>query len=393
MNQLGQEKMEAAKETVLTSSRLMLKKQKEPGLWITAVEGPVRKEFHLTLQPLPGEKLKAMVRRLAALLREKNATVVRHEILGSKAAHTETMQILHRELHNFDWPVMWIGSDGNTSSTISGMHLFAVAGVRVDTIYQGEESIGRVFGDGQTRCCLLSGLRPANLSASKSAQCQEVFRNLERGLCEADMNIANVARTWFFLDAIHSWYGEFNGARNEFFQKKKLIGNLLPASTGVGSQNPAGSAVSVGAWAVQATKDCVSIIEVPSPLQCSSVEYGSAFSRAVLVETPLWRRLLISGTASIGPDGRSLHIGDLPGQIGLTMEVVREILASCDLDFSHVTRATAYFKNSQDAPAFDLWRKQQRLEPFPLIVTQSDICRPELLFEIELDAISLVKLN
>jgi hypothetical protein len=36
------------------------------------------------------------------------------------------------------------------------------------------------------------------------------------------------------------------------------------------------------------------------------------------------------------------------------MKVVREILASCGFDFSHVTRATAYFKNIQDAPAFDL---------------------------------------
>jgi hypothetical protein len=64
-------------------------------------------------------------------------------------------------------------------------------------------------------------------------------------------------------------------------------------------------------------------------------------------------------------------------------------LASRGFNFSDVTRATAYFKNLQDAPAFDFWRENQGLKPFPLIATQSTICRGELLFEIELDAIAL----
>ena len=343
----------------------------------------------MTLQLLQGEKPVEMARRLATVLREKNAIVVRHEIFGSNAAHKETMQILQREIPDFDWPVMWIGSGENAGGDISGMHVFAVAGVRVDTIYQEVEPVGRVFGDGQTRHCLLSDLKPVNLSASKSAQCQEVFRNLERTLREVDMNMADVARTWFFLDDIHSWYGEFNDARIEFFREKKLLNGLLPASTGIGGQNPFGAALVAGAWAVQAAKGSVSITDVPSPLQCSSMEYGSAFSRAVLMDTLPCRRLLISGTASIGPDGRSAHVGDLHGQIGLSMEVVQEILASRRFDFPDVSRATAYFKNIQDAPAFDEWRRERNLEFLPLVIAQSDLCRPELLFEIELDAIAL----
>jgi len=300
---------------------------------------------------------------------------------------------LRHELNGVDWPVTWIEGTALVSEGISGMHIFAVAGTQVDTICQEGEPVGRIFSDGHLRHYLFGNLVPSNPSASKPMQCCETFEKMERLLFEAGMGMANVARTWFFLDDILSWYGEFNSARNEFFKEKRLLNGLLPASTGVGGQNPAGVAITGGAWAVQAMNSSVAVHAVPSPLQCPSLEYGSAFSRAVVVDTPPCRRLLISGTASIGPDGRSLHVGDLQGQIELTMKVVRGILASCGFDFSYVTRATAYFKNIQDAPAFDLWRKEQRLEPFPLITTQSDICRPELLFEIELDAISFVKLN
>jgi len=323
----------------------------------------------------------------------RNAIVVRHEIFGSNAAHTETMQALRQEIRDFDWPVMWIGSGKDTDRAISGMHVFAVAGTCVDTIRQGGEPMGRVFSDGYERHCFLGNIKPSNLTTPKATQCHEIFEKMERLLLEAGMEMTNVVRTWFFLDDILSWYGEFNNTRIEFFKERKLLNGLLPASTGVGGRNPERVAILGGAWAVQPMNRSVTVQAVPSPLQCSSLEYGSAFSRAMLVKTPSCRRLLISGTASIGPDGRSLHAGDSYRQIELSMKVALEILASCGFDFSHVTRATAYFKNIQDAPAFDLWRKKQGLEPFPLIATQSTICRGELLFEIELDAISLEEAN
>jgi enamine deaminase RidA (YjgF/YER057c/UK114 family) len=144
-----------------------------------------------------------------------------------------------------------------------------------------------------------------------------------------------------------------------------------------------------GAWAVQKAGESVMIHAVSSPLQCASLEYGSAFSRALMIDTPAGRRLFVSGTASIAPNGCSAHVGDVCKQIALTMEVANAILVSSGFDFSDVTRATAYFKHIQDAPAFDAWRKEQKLEPFPLVVAGSTICRDDLLFEIELDAIAL----
>lgn len=387
MNVLEQTNPDTIGETV-SVPRSALKRRKGLDFWLTSLKGPTYEEFQITLQSFPGEKSAELVRRLACMLTENNATVVRHEIFGPTAMCQEILRSLQHTIPGFDWPVMWIGNNANASD-ISGMHVFAIAGVPVDTVYKDGVPIGRVFDDAQARHCLLSGLKPANPSASQPAQCKQVFRSLESALSETGMNLADVARTWFFLHDIHSWYGEFNHARIEFFQEKKFFDHSLPASTGIGTYNSANAAIIGGAWAVQPVNGSVLISEVTSPLQCASMEYGSAFSRAVLVDTLSCRRLLISGTASIGPDGHSAHIGDPRRQIVLTMEVVRAILVSRGFDFLDVTRATAYFKDIVDTRIFGDWRTEHNLEFLPLIEVQADICRPELLFEIELDAIQI----
>ena len=365
----------------------VLEKQNSMGHDLTVIDWQSHQEFHLTLRPLPGENPTGTVRRLAAILRDKDASIVRQEIFGSIAAHAETLRALRHEFGSVDWPVTWVESSGSGCGGISGMHIFAVTGTRVNTIRQKGKVIGRVFDDGYVRHCFLGNLMPSNPSVPKSAQSREMFERMEQALLEAGMDMTNVVRTWLFLDDILSWYGEFNGTRTGFFREKKLLNGLLPASTGIGGRNPMGAAIVGGAWAVQATYDLVAVWAVPSPLQCSSLEYGSTFNRAVLIDMPAGRRLLISGTASIEPNGRSAHVGDLRKQIVLTMEVAHAILASRGFNFFDVTRATAYFKNIQDAPAFDAWRREQKVEPFPLVVAESTICRDELLFEIELDAL------
>jgi enamine deaminase RidA (YjgF/YER057c/UK114 family) len=385
MNEMGRN----SGRTTSRSERPRKSRETRPGMDVTRISFAAHQELHLSLRPVPGEKPSEMVSRLAGVLKDHEATVIRHEIFGPVSACSKTLRALRDELNGVDWPVTWVEGSAPISGGISGMHIFAVTGTHVDTICQEGQPIGRIFCDGQVRHCLLGNLVPPNPSASKSEQCREIFEKMGRSLLEAGMGMANVARTWFSLDDILSWYEEFNNIRTGFFKERKLLKGLLPASTGVGGRNPTGAAIVGGVWAVQTAGSPIAFHAVPSPLQCSSIEYGSAFSRAVLVDTPIGRRLLISGTASIDPDGSSSHAGDLHGQIELSMEIVRGILISRGFDFPDVTRATAYFKNVEDAPAFDIWRTKRGLGSIPLITTQSTICRRELLFEIELDAIAL----
>jgi len=161
----------------------------------------------------------------------------------------------------------------------------------------------------------------------------------------------------------------------------------MPASTGIGAGNCAGAAVAAEALAIKPKNDSVRIQQVTSPLQCPAPDYKSSFSRAVEVLFCDHRRLYVSGTASIERSGATAHVGDAAKQIALTMEVVEAILESRRMSFSDVSRAIAYFKDMDDAPLFDAYCQKQHLSLLPIAVAHGDICRDELLFEIELDAV------
>jgi enamine deaminase RidA (YjgF/YER057c/UK114 family) len=126
--------------------------------------------------------------------------------------------------------------------------------------------------------------------------------------------------------------------------------------------------------------------EVGSPLQCPAPAYGSAFSRAMEIDSGGWRRLTISGTASIQPDGKTAWEGDARKQVDLTMEVIAAILQARGMNFGDTTRATAYYRKPEYKQHFDAWRKERDLELMPVVDTHSTVCRDDLLFELELDA-------
>jgi enamine deaminase RidA (YjgF/YER057c/UK114 family) len=234
----------------------------------------------------------------------------------------------------------------------------------------------------------LSGLLPADISRSRAAQARSVFERMEAALQDEGMTFAHVIRTWFHLDAILDWYDEFNAVRNKFFKERNVFDGIVPASTGVGIPNPHGAALVAGLLAVKPRSSRVKVFAVPSPLQCPALEYGSSFNRAVEVHVPGRRHLYISGTASIDRDGHSAHAGDVRGQIELTMNVVRAILASRRMDFANATRVAAYIRHTHDAPVFDAWLADHGLQAWPVSIAPATICRAELHFEIELDAVS-----
>jgi enamine deaminase RidA (YjgF/YER057c/UK114 family) len=347
-------------------------------------------EHHLTLLPQPGESAASMLERLADLLQAHNATVVRHEVFGALAAQPEFAFAQQKLFGEQAWPVTWAEGASCAGSSLAGMHVLAVAGTRVESLSAGGRVVGRIFNDGHARHCLLGDLRPTDPCASRDQQAMEVFENMEAALRHAGMSMVNVARTWLFLDELLAWYGPLNRVRREFFERCHLFEHTVPASTGVGVKNPTGAALVAGAWAVAPTNGALFVGEVGSPLQCPAPAYGSCFSRAVEIVTPGWRRMFISGTASIAPKGDSVCAGDMDGQIDLTMQVVRAILVSRELDYTDVTRATAYLRNPSDALIFRRWCAKLGLENWPLVTTQAVVCRDELLFEIEVDAMATI---
>jgi enamine deaminase RidA (YjgF/YER057c/UK114 family) len=218
-------------------------------------------------------------------------------------------------------------------------------------------------------------------------QAKTIFQQMDAALAGQGMDFSNVLRTWFYNDDILAWYGEFNVVRNAFFGERQVPRSVMPASTGVGGRNAAGAALVAGLIALDGRTPEVKAFPVPSPLQSSAADYGSSFSRAVELHLPDHRRLYVSGTASIDRTGRTVFIGDCRAQVRHTMEVVQAILQSRKMDWTDVTRSLVYFKRAADARLFNDYRRERGLPPFPAIVVENDICRDDLLYEIEVDAI------
>ena len=196
-----------------------------------------------------------------------------------------------------------------------------------------------------------------------------------------------MVRTWFYLDDLLAWYDTFNETRTGFFKSRDVLSHLIPASTGIGAANPAGKALTAAALAIKPRNESFLIREVSSPLQCSATAYRSSFSRAVELECRGQRTLLISGTASIAPDGRTVHSEDVAKQIDVTLDVVEAILKSRGMKWANATRAIGYFRDLSNLPIFDDCCRKRGMAQVPLTRVPGTICRPDLLFEMELDAV------
>ncbi len=123
----------------------------------------------------------------------------------------------------------------------------------------------------------------------------------------------------------------------------------------------------------------------------------SSFSRGLRLEFGNVAVLLISGTASVGPAGETLHAGDFRAQTRQTYANISALLASEGATWKDVVRTTCYLRDiERDYEAFNEERtafyESQGLDPLPASTgIQAILCRPDLLVEIE--AIAILKVE
>ncbi len=132
-----------------------------------------------------------------------------------------------------------------------------------------------------------------------------------------------------------------------------------------------------------------SAIRAPQVLNEAS-DYGSAFVRGLRVDLPGGiTHLLISGTASVGPNGETLYPGDFRAQLWRTYHNLTELLESEGATWHDVVRTTCYIRDiERDYAEFNAIRNEffraLGLDPFPASTgIQARICRSDLLVEIE----------
>jgi len=377
-------KTQGPRNIVLTKN--ILSKTLVDGLQIVTLERPECTSYYISLQGWDIGEFETSCRRLARVIREYEASPVSLDVFGVPG---NALPLLQQAFGEVQCPVTWLESRKEHAAPFYGVLARAVAGPEVVPVRVENRVVGMAFNADGLRYCRLGGILPKACSRSREEQTRTVFELMERALREVDMNFSHVARTWFYNRDMLEWYDVFNEVRTAFFTERNLFDTFVPASTGIGCWNGTEAALTGGLIAVAGRENNVALAEVPSPLQRSSLEYGSAFSRAVELGAGGLRRLFVSGTASIEPSGQSVHIGDVRAQIQLTLDVVQAILESRGMNWNSVSRSIAYFKHAEDSGVLAQCMKERNMPSLPGILAHTDICRDDLLFELEVDAMGV----
>ena len=118
-------------------------------------------------------------------------------------------------------------------------------------------------------------------------------------------------------------------ARAEFFADHGLTPDThFIASTGIeGSTARPDAKVSMDAYAIAGVRpEQLSYLAAPDHLSPTHT-YGVTFERATSVAYRDRNHIILSGTASIDPEGNILHPGDMPRQLDRTLENMEALLA------------------------------------------------------------------
>jgi len=340
------------------------------------------KEHHITVFPVEGEDHQKVFKRAENMVSKFRAQVVSMELFGMERVG------LHKAFKRFDWPVTQVNnaSEGYFPG-YGGVQIMAISVLDVSPLRFRGRILGVTWSDSLAQYCRLGDLYPENAPDPEPEQTLNLLETMVGALETAGLSFLDVRRTWFYFEDILAWYSEFNKARDQFFTTNEVFKHTPPASTGMGGPSPRQGALCAGLYAMNPFKPEMTIKNLPSPLQCPALDYGSSFSRAMEIKTPNFQKVMVSGTASINEKGKAIHEGDIIKQINHTMNVVEGILESRSLDFTNTTRAIAYLKRREDLPVFKEYLKDNNLTYFPVIYAFNNVCWDELLFEIELDAV------
>ncbi|RLD12334.1 MAG: hypothetical protein DRI44_00965 [Chlamydiae bacterium] len=338
-------------------------------------------EFWLTSIENHGKGIK-IINYAIDFLRLNNAQAFSIRLFGNKnELALANEELRSKKLRKITCPPLLLIDD----SSELRIQLHAISKVKSYPLCFDNEFIGREFEDNNAKY-LMMHILPDNANDTRYAQAENMFNKADKFLIAFNSSFSDAIRTWLYADNILEWYDQLNKVRNIFFEKHGIYQHLVPASTGIGLANLNGTAMATQVLAVIPKSGNISIQKAFSPLQKPAFDYKSSFSRGVKVQTPHDQKLYVSGTASIDKRGVTAFIGDTAAQLDMTMKVVNAILDNAKMQWSDTTNAMVYFKHCHDFHLFDNFCRKNKIN-IPHVKLQADICRDNLLFEIELDAI------
>ena len=379
---------------------------------------------------------RACYEKIAGVLHDSGMAIVHERIFGSQSVEAEVMaarsaalQARHLPSHE---PVTYIHGDPAWGKGFAGFIIHAVAAEERWTIMDGPLPCGcgwkrngttfivlqniqgiddlsshphlasPIKGEGYRRVITknkatifpsLDG-RGDGEGVTKPQQVRRMLDRAERILRENNASYNNVVRTWFYLSDILDWYPAFNKVRSEKYGEFGIMPGpqdqslLLPASTGISGASRAGSACTMDLVAVIGQDGSQPVVtQLSNAKQLDAFRYGSAFSRGALIRESDVDILQVSGTAAIDEKGKSLFAGDIRGQIKATLEKIEALMTQAGAGLKDIAAATIFVKKPEYTGIFWEMARDRGLEELPAVCVVADVCRDELLFEIDAEAV------
>lgn len=310
-------------------------------------------------------------------------------------------------------PVTTVVTQPPIGGAALGIELWAVGGnnVRLERISPGTLA---VESDG-IRWIYCGGVRGETDAAGPYEEATAAFRHMGRQLGLAGVGFEQVVRTWIYINQItegpegQQRYQELNRARTDFYRDLRFGGGLrgpgvpehiYPASTGIGTS---GNGLDLACVALDSRRADVFIVPLENPRQTPACAYETRYSpqspkfaRAMAVVQGRFISTLVSGTASI-VDAKTVHPGDIVRQTEQTLDNIERLIgpdnfARHGLDgagatLGNVAKVRVYVKHLADYGACRAV-VERRLPGVPAMYLHADVCRPDLLVEIEAVAFS-----
>ena len=367
---------------------------------VRGIESNVGREIYITARPEPGRSLIEQGHEafggIAAVLRAQGAWICQERVFTSKGGMELLSPVRGQAYGELDDGVDPTWLVAGPDPALRGVQVYALTlPARPKPLAVDAVPYGRLIQHAGCRWVTASAL-PARGSGSGETQAFTAFEQAESLLKQAGGDLGHVARTWFFLDGILAWYNGFNDTRSRFLAERHLLSpasdGQLPASTGIGVPPATSAKCLMDLIAVVGNGDCP---RYPTECVCkhpaagkqqSAYDYGSSFARASTICTVAGRTVFVSGTAAIDAQGATCHVGDIDGQIQMTLDCTNAVLDDLRCSRSDVVQAVAYCKTAEVEARFRQRQVETRMSDWPWLIVRGDICRDDLLFEAEVTA-------
>ncbi len=358
------------------------------------------REFHVSAAPGAAPldaaaQARSLYQAVASRLADApSLRIVAERVFGRLSDKAEVLEARSRVLAESalasDAPVTYLEGSPARGGSPAGVQLVLVSpghAARVEPLTSDAGPCGCLVAAGTTRRAWLSGMHGIMAGRSPEAQAALMFERTQDALASAGMTWGSVICTRIYVRRLLDWYAEFNGVRNAFYRKLGLIAGGrydVPASTGIqGKSSDDGECVMDVFAASTGGAGTPAFEKLHNPLQSEATDYGSSFARGARLDLPGARYVFVSGTASIDAQGKSVFQDDPPAQARQTLDSFEAVARAGGAAIAEIVHGTCFCKDAAYAAAFEREVQRRRWPDFPWPLVVADVCRPDLLLEID----------